>query len=364
MWSEDPLRPSELTSLNNESKSQNILVSGNCFGGVMANSIACGFFGATPHVLASGCWEGIKAGKGIQDYTKVYFNALEDTIADINDDGKISFSEAHTYAIINGEIQDTPYSSADALVEDYFTRTKSPINKTPTLSEIRTLVEAYGDEEDKHLLTKLAPKSFDNSIKVLNDGEKPLESPTFKVSGVEFELKRPKIDNKAIKFSSIIKQNLSNIRSIKITYFNSSFSYQIKTVDKENNLIHITLFLANNNDYASKTCKTDEHEKIMLKINEYGKVVSDCHAATSDKSTKLNIEFITKLRKNKKLNEYLKSLNLNLALQKNILDDGNLYQLYKRMMYKALTENNYDENEKFSKIRACETQNIIEFLNP
>lgn len=364
MWFEDPLRPSELTSLTKESKSQNVLVSGNCYGGVMAKSVSCGFFGATPHVPSSGCWEDVETGKGIEDYTKVYFKALSDLKADLNGDGEISFSEAHVYAIINGEKRDTPYSSADALVQDYLKRKETDYNQAPTIEEIRNLVEAYGDNEDNHLFQKLVPQILPDDFIVIHTEDK--ETLAYETEIIELDdfkiemLKNPILDNG----SEFDKISMKSINIIPKVPTELSQGLELMEIDHDENFLLFFNQELENGDktYTYSRYTKDEGFRSYIFIIDKDENITDRINAKGKET--YGYELLYQIVNSKKLKQFISSKKLKERLySRELLDTGNLLQLYKKMIYKAHSEDDKEEKEKLAKVRKCETQNVREFLD-
>ena len=70
-------RPATLRSLHEHSGGDNVLVSGNCFGGVMARATSCGFFGARPDIIATGCQADAAEVAQSRDYLHMFFSSLD-----------------------------------------------------------------------------------------------------------------------------------------------------------------------------------------------------------------------------------------------------------------------------------------------
>ena len=125
LWgSPAPLSPSDLRTLHEHGRGDDVLVSGNCYGGVMAKATSCGFFGARPDTIATGCQANAAEVAQSKDYLHVFFEALAQqhrAEADADGNGDVSFEEAHWYATQHGDERNVTYSTVDALAEDYFT---------------------------------------------------------------------------------------------------------------------------------------------------------------------------------------------------------------------------------------------------
>lgn len=136
------LSPANLHELHAFGGGDDVLVSGNCFGGVMAKSMSCGFFGARPDVIATGCQADAAEVAQSKDYLHVFFaslSAAERAKADIDRDGAISFDEAHWRASLIGDQRNVTYSSADAMAEDYFAAHPEQLPATIRVAELREL---------------------------------------------------------------------------------------------------------------------------------------------------------------------------------------------------------------------------------
>jgi len=124
MWSSPAaLSPGALRKLHQNGGGDDVLVSGNCFGGVMAAATSCGFFGARPDIVATGCQADAAEVAQSRDYLHVFFSGLTPGLqrsVDANGDGSISFSEAHWYASIEGDMRNVTYTSIDALADEWF----------------------------------------------------------------------------------------------------------------------------------------------------------------------------------------------------------------------------------------------------
>ena len=118
-----PLAPATLRALHEHGGGDDVLVSGNCFGGVMAQAMSCGFFGARPDIIATGCQADAAEVAQSRDYLHMFFSGLLPgtlRLADADGDGAISFAEAHWYASIEGDVRNVTYTSIDALADAWF----------------------------------------------------------------------------------------------------------------------------------------------------------------------------------------------------------------------------------------------------
>ncbi len=142
------LSPNEMGRMTKRSGATNVMVSGNCYGGIMANSVSCGFFAANPRVPASGCWEDAESGKSLKDYTSLFFESLNDESADYDRDGVLTFSEAHAHAIQHSVSHDKPYSTLDALADEFFEKNPQDRIERITSQFLVKLAQSHGSQEE------------------------------------------------------------------------------------------------------------------------------------------------------------------------------------------------------------------------
>lgn len=138
------LSPEEFGQLHAESGARNVLVSGACFGGIFAESLSCGFFAARPDVVAAGCQRAPEAVAQSDDYLRWYFRSLapaHEGEADADDDGEISFREAHWFAATRLEHDQLPYSTLDALAEHHFDGSDDRLPETVTLEKLKRMAD-------------------------------------------------------------------------------------------------------------------------------------------------------------------------------------------------------------------------------
>lgn len=161
-WGEQKLiGPDSIQQFQNISQSQNIAISGNCYGGQFALSFDCGFFAARPDKLASGCWE--SRPEVIQDYASVFFKFTRPEAR------PITFEDSHWYAVARGDPGDSPYTSLDALADKYFLQNKAALPKVLSIQEIRDLAVTVGSAGERAALKALSQNSilnFDPSQKI------------------------------------------------------------------------------------------------------------------------------------------------------------------------------------------------------
>jgi hypothetical protein len=171
MWgSPTPLAPPTLRTLHDHGGGDDVLVSGNCFGGVMARATSCGFFGARPDIVATGCQADSAQVAQSQDYLHVFFSsfaAANRKAADADGDGVISFAEAHWYASTVGDARNVTYTSVDALADSWFDTHPEALPHSLTVREIKALTAGASRGEVQALGALLA--GFDENLAVSLD---------------------------------------------------------------------------------------------------------------------------------------------------------------------------------------------------
>lgn len=152
MWGEPAgLSPTDLAALHRRSGADNVLVSGNCFGGVMAKAVSCGFFGARPDVVATGCQASAAQVAASEDYIQVFFGALRPERrrdVDTDKDGQVSFEEAHWEATLRGDPRNITYTTLDSLADEWFASLGDAAPHELTLGELREIAAAVGGSEE------------------------------------------------------------------------------------------------------------------------------------------------------------------------------------------------------------------------
>jgi hypothetical protein len=175
MWSSlTPLAPSALRSLHEQSGGDNVLVSGNCFGGVMARATSCGFFGARPDIVATGCQADAAEVAQSRDYLHTFFSAIAPgaiRLVDANKDGVVSFAEAHWYAGIEGDVRNVPYTTIDALADAWFESRPDAQPRTLAVKDILDLAKSAPAAESRTITTLLAGYDTKYSISLENIGQ-------------------------------------------------------------------------------------------------------------------------------------------------------------------------------------------------
>lgn len=137
-----PLSPADLAALHQHGGGDDILVSGNCYGGVMARAMSCGFFAARPDIIATGCQADAAEVAQSRDYLKVFFDSLdphERRRADADRDGQISFEEAHWFASATGDWRNVTYTTLDAWADAWFEAHPETLPARMSVGEMREL---------------------------------------------------------------------------------------------------------------------------------------------------------------------------------------------------------------------------------
>jgi hypothetical protein len=168
MWGSPlPLSPATFRSLHEHAGGDNVLVSGNCFGGIMARATSCGFFGARPDLVATGCQADAAEVAQSRDYLHMFFSSLtaaRRAAADADRDGAISFAEAHWYASTEGDARNVTYTSIDALADDWFSANPAALPQSLTVKEILAMATSAPPAEAKALRSLLAGSSADLAL--------------------------------------------------------------------------------------------------------------------------------------------------------------------------------------------------------
>jgi hypothetical protein len=159
MWgTPTALSPTTLQALHAHGGGDDVLVSGNCFGGVMARAMSCGFFGARPDIIATGCQADAAEVAQSRDYLHTFFTSLTPearATADADGNGDISFAEAHWYASIHGDARNVTYTSVDALADEWAAAHPEGVPRSLTVREIQALAKDAPAAE-AHALKQLA----------------------------------------------------------------------------------------------------------------------------------------------------------------------------------------------------------------
>jgi hypothetical protein len=157
LWGEvAPLGPEEMKILHARGRGDDVMVSGNCFGGVLAEAVSCGYFGARPDVVATGCQADALEVLRSKDYLHVYFEAFtpaKKALADADHDGSVSFEEAHWYATRLGDERNVTYSTIDALAEEWIAAHPGELPDEISLADLQKLAAQAGAAERDALRT-------------------------------------------------------------------------------------------------------------------------------------------------------------------------------------------------------------------
>lgn len=157
LWGEvAPLGFEEMQWLHRHGGGDDVMVSGNCFGGVLAQAVSCGFYGARPDVVATGCQANAREVEESADYLRVYFEAFlpeKRAQTDLNHDGKVSFEEAHWHATRFGDDRNVTFSTVDAMAEEWLQQHPDALPEEISLAELMPLAAAAGPGETETLKT-------------------------------------------------------------------------------------------------------------------------------------------------------------------------------------------------------------------
>jgi hypothetical protein len=172
MWGSPlALSPAALRELHEHGGGDDVLVSGNCFGGVMARAMSCGFFGARPDIVATGCQADAVEVAQSRDYLHMFFNGLAPGArrqVDADSDGAVSFAEAHWYASTEGDVRNITYTSIDALADAWFEANSQSAPHSLAVRDVLLLADA-GTVPEAHTLRNLLV-GYDPALMVsLND---------------------------------------------------------------------------------------------------------------------------------------------------------------------------------------------------
>lgn len=145
MWGEPAgLSPTDLAALHRHGGGDDVLVSGSCYGGVMAQAVSCGFFGARPDIIATGCQADAAQVIQSKDYLHVFFDSLSRARrqqTDADGDGDVSFEEAHWQATVNGDPRNITYTTVDSLADEFFRAHPGTLPADVELAEVQRLAE-------------------------------------------------------------------------------------------------------------------------------------------------------------------------------------------------------------------------------
>ncbi|HMA12454.1 MAG TPA: hypothetical protein VKO83_11235 [Steroidobacteraceae bacterium] len=171
MWGSPlPLSPAALRELHEHGGGDDVLVSGNCFGGVMARATSCGFFGARPDIIATGCQADAVEVAQSRDYLHMFFAGLSPgarRLVDADGDGAVSFAEAHWYASTEGDVRNITYTSIDALADAWFDAHDSSAPHSVSVKDILLLADAGTPAEARTLRNLLT--GYDPALQVSLD---------------------------------------------------------------------------------------------------------------------------------------------------------------------------------------------------
>jgi hypothetical protein len=149
-----------------------VLVMVQCYAGGFAHTIfqqadadlglsshaRCGFFAQVHDRGAAGCTPDANEAD-YEEYSSYFWGALGGktrtgepiSTADYNDDGRVSFAEAHTYAVIESDTIDVPVRTSDALLRKYSSVRKQSKDqdKDSDNNPFGRLLDAFGSDRAK-----------------------------------------------------------------------------------------------------------------------------------------------------------------------------------------------------------------------
>jgi hypothetical protein len=153
LWNDNPLTVRDLTALLDRlsPRVRVVLIMVQCHsggfgdvifrdataGGPLTSARRCGFFSTSHDRLAAGCTPDINE-EDYQDYSTSFFAALDGhtrtggTVGscDYDGDGRVSFAEAHAYALLASDTIDIPMTTSDTLLRSF---SKTMSRSTPGL---------------------------------------------------------------------------------------------------------------------------------------------------------------------------------------------------------------------------------------
>ena len=229
LWFEkERLKKRELKKMLLQTKSQNIIVSGTCYGGQFYDSVSCGFFAAHPKTPSIGCWSSEDDISSKKDYTRTFFSSLKKDLfkkADTNGDGELSFQEMHWYASLNSSPQDLPFTSLDGLARKFFQKYPKSLKMVTTLKSIKDLID-FANPGEKFVLQKLI-KNFDEKETILME-EMPTQ--TFKLEDEIVKIKIDALNPLDTPLSNLSAQNKTGILNIMRKKIRNDFKNGIKKI--------------------------------------------------------------------------------------------------------------------------------------
>ena len=127
--------------------SKTVMINTNCYGGIFAKQVKCGFFSAHPSYPSSGCWVDPK--DKIVNYAEEFYNSYR-----MHKDK--SLEELHWEASLYGSPYDLTYSSLDAFAEDY----TQNINKEVKWQKVIEWSKRYATKTEQEYLLSLSKENI------------------------------------------------------------------------------------------------------------------------------------------------------------------------------------------------------------
>jgi hypothetical protein len=243
LWDSESVSASEFAKWLDRmpQETQVVLVMVQCFAGGFAHTIfqqadadlglsahaRCGFFAQVHDRGAAGCTPDANEAD-YEEYSTYFWGALGGksrtgepiTSADYNDDGRVSFAEAHTYAVIESNTIDVPVRTSDALLRQFSRLRKQPkeqvsIDDNPVGRLWDLLGSKAGADKAKELM------DAEGSLAKLMDAARPDQRAILAQLPVKLGFEEtPTVED--------IKQNLGQVES-KLTVANAKLTTAMST---------------------------------------------------------------------------------------------------------------------------------------
>lgn len=159
-WQSGLMTPNDFTAVDSAyPEGLSVLLSGTCYGGAFAKKLSCGFFAARPDMQSSGCYENPnnRTGNYILNFLSTLPKGKNNRAADWNGDGTVTLEEAHWYSVLNASPMDRPYSTLDALADEYFDKKGIQLPRILNNSDIKGMLDAASEGEYKVLEKLIEP---------------------------------------------------------------------------------------------------------------------------------------------------------------------------------------------------------------
>ena len=175
LWgSATKLTPADLAPLADAGSGELVVVSNACYGGQFARSAQCGFFAAHPDALAASCDLAPAAlEESDDDYLSLFFRAATGAMGGAQSAATSrrrpaaapatlpTLADAHWQAALELDDHALPYTTTDALVDEYFAGHPLALQETITVAELRAAAPQLSRAESdaiEALTAGLAPE--------------------------------------------------------------------------------------------------------------------------------------------------------------------------------------------------------------